>query len=42
MKRWEYAIAVEEVAGRWALWLQEDNRSEVKTENPLGCFSEDA
>ena len=41
MKRWEYAIAVEEVAGRWALWLQEDNRSEVKSENPLGSFDSD-
>lgn len=41
VKRWEYAITVEEGPGWWTLWLQKDDTGEVNVENPQCSFERD-
>lgn len=41
MKRWEYAIAVEEANNWWTLWLQEDSQTLGELETRLDSFKSD-
>ena len=41
MKRWEYAIAVEEAVSWWTLWLQEDEVDRAGNAKELHSFKSD-
>jgi hypothetical protein len=41
MKRWEYAIAVEEANNWWTLWLQQDSQSLSEAADYLDNFKSD-
>ena len=41
MKRWEYAVVVEETNRLWTLWLQEQQGSEAELTHPIRNFESD-